>query len=332
MKKLLALLLVIMLAFGFVACKKEPVTYKLGMAVVTKQSGTDATADGNGLGQSDSVFAAVLLDKDGKIVACKIDTAQSKLNFTAAGVPVDADKAFMTKKELKDDYGMRARSGIGKEWYEQAEALEAYVVGKTSAEVAAIAVSETTAPTDADLSASVTIKIGDYKEAIIAACADAAERGSLEGDKLGIAAVTTAADSVTATADGNGNCYFYTTYVAVSVNSEGKVTAAITDATQSRVAFDVTGKITTDFTTATVQTKRELGDAYNMLPRSGIGKEWYQQAQAYNEYIAGKTAGEITAIALDESGKATDADLLAGVTITIGDFKTATLNAISYAK
>lgn len=37
-------------------------------------------------------------------------------------------EANQTKKSLKEDYGMKKASPIGKEWYEQAAALEAYIV------------------------------------------------------------------------------------------------------------------------------------------------------------------------------------------------------------
>ena len=44
-----------------------------------------------------------------------------------------------------------------------------YVTGKTADEIKGIAVNEETAPTDADLAASVTVKIGSYIELVTAA-------------------------------------------------------------------------------------------------------------------------------------------------------------------
>ena len=47
-----------------------------------------------------------------------------------------------------------------------AASFAAYVTGKTADEVAGIAVNEKTAPTDADLSSSVTIAIGGFQALI----------------------------------------------------------------------------------------------------------------------------------------------------------------------
>jgi hypothetical protein len=68
-----------------------------------------------------------------------------------------------------------------------------------------------------------------------------------------------------------------------------------------------------------MQTKVEIGDAYGMKKQSKIGKEWYEQANAFAAYVVGKTSSEVSGIAMSE-GKATDADLLASVTVSLGDF------------
>ena len=51
------------------------------------------------------------------------------------------------------------------EWNEQAASFAAYVTGKTAAEVAGIAVAEGK-PSDVDLSATVSIKIGGFQALI----------------------------------------------------------------------------------------------------------------------------------------------------------------------
>ena len=63
----------------------------------------------------------------------------------------------------------------------------------------------------------------------------------------------------------------------------------------------------------------------------GIGKEWDEQAKAYDEWLMGKTADDVAGIEL-EDGKATDEDLLAGATITISDFVAATTEAFEVTK
>ena len=69
-----------------------------------------------------------------------------------------------------------------------------------------------------------------------------------------------------------------------------------------------------------------------MKGASGIGKEWYEQAAAMEDYIIGKTAQEVAGIAVDEDEKPVDADLLAGVTVSIGGYQTAAVKAMENAE
>lgn len=64
---------------------------------------------------------------------------------------------------------MKAASGIGKEWNEQADALAAYMVGKDAAAIEGIAMDESTKTTDTELSASVTVSIGSMQAATLSA-------------------------------------------------------------------------------------------------------------------------------------------------------------------
>lgn len=304
--------------------------YKTGLAVVSSMISSKDAGDADGNAQVDSVAAAVVVDEDGKIVSCYLDTAQNKMGFTADGKVVKTEE-FLTKKELGDKYGMKAASGIGKEWYEQAQALEEYVIGKTAEEVAQIAVDDSTKATDVDLVAGVTIKIGSYQEAIVEAINNAQAIGTKEGDKLGLGIITNMNKSKDAEADKEGQCQAYSTYVAVTTDSDGKITAAVIDSTQGTVKFDAEGKITSDLTSG-VKTKRQLGDDYGMKAASGIGKEWYEQAANMEVYLVGKTAGEVTGIAVDADGKGTEPDLLAGVTISIDGYQAAAVKAIENAK
>ena len=93
------------------------------------------------------------------------------------------------------------------------------------------------------------------------------------------------------------------------------------DAVQANVTFDATGKITTDFT-APVLTKNEKGADYGMVAYAGAIAEWNEQAASFASYITGKTVSDVANIAVDETTKTTDTDLLSSVTIKIGDFKT----------
>lgn len=140
---------------------------KTGLGIVTSLSNsTDAGAE-DGLAQVDSTAAAVTVDAGGKIVDCVFDSVQSKINFDSAGkLLTPLDTTFPTKNELGTEYGLSQASGIGKEWDEQAAAFADYCVGKTAAEVAGIAVDDTGHATDSDLTASVTISIAPFQEAL----------------------------------------------------------------------------------------------------------------------------------------------------------------------
>ena len=118
MKKILAIALCLIMVLAVVACEKAPAEaeYKLGMGIVVK---TDSSQENNA--QVDATIAAVVLDAEGKIVSCRIDVAQNKMNVT--GGAVEADKTFKTKMELGDDYNMakygtpNVEGGTVQEWY-----------------------------------------------------------------------------------------------------------------------------------------------------------------------------------------------------------------------
>ena len=119
----------------------------------------------DGTAQLDTDVTAITMNGD-TITSCYIDSLQAKVTFDASGVITSDVSAFATKTELGDSYGMKAWGGAKYEWYEQAATFAAYVTGKTAAQVAGIAVSETTAPADADLAATVTIAIGGFQALI----------------------------------------------------------------------------------------------------------------------------------------------------------------------
>jgi hypothetical protein len=295
-------------------------TVKTGLAVINSLAKSkDAAADADGLAEVDSTVVAVLVGQDGKILDCKIDVAQTKMNFSAEGKLVtDIATIFKSKQELGTEYGMLSASSIGKEWNEQANAFAAYVIGKTVDEVKGIAINEEGKATDADLAASVTVHINEFMEAIEKAVANAQDLGAVEGDKLGLGIYTDMAKSTEATADAEGLAQAYSYYTASSFGADGKITSCVIDASQGNVNFDTTGKITTDLTVAP-QTKQELKEGYGMKKASGIGKEWYEQANAFAAYATGKTVDEVKGIALTE-GKAADADLAASVTVHVTSF------------
>ena len=292
---------------------------RTGLAIIGSLSSSKDAGGEDGLAEIDSNVVAVLVDADGRIVDCKIDAVQAQIPFSGEGkLLIDPASAVQSKQELGDAYGMRKASGIGREWNEQADALASYVIGKTADEVRKIALTETTAPADAELAATVTIKIGGWIDAIEKAVANAQLLGAQPGDKLGLGIQTSISGSRDADGE-DGLAQASSTYAAASFGTDGRITSCILDGLQGKVNFDAAGQLTSD-TGANLQTKNELKEAYGMKEASGIGKEWYEQAAAYAAYARGKTADELSGIAVNENGAPADAELSASVTISIGDF------------
>lgn len=306
-------------------------TAKTGLAVITSTgSSKDATADTEGLAQVDSTIVAVLVGEDGKILDCKIDAAQTKVNFSAEGkITTDLATEFQTKQELGTGYGMAGASSIGKDWSEQADAFAEYVVGKTIEEVKGIALTEGV-PSDADLTSSVTIHVTDFISGLEKAVNNAKSLGANSDDKLGLAVTTSIADSTDA-AETDGVAQVNSNYSVVTTDANGKITSCVIDSSQSNVNFSATGTITSDLAVAP-QTKQELGANYGLASASGIGKEWFEQVDALANYVVGKTADEVKGIAVTEAGVPADADLSSSVTIHIGDFTTVIDKAVANAK
>lgn len=303
---------------------------KTGLAVINDISeSTSATADADGTNQTNSVVVAVLVGQDGKILDCKLDMAQTKINFSKDGKLTTAPESeFKSKQELGTEYGMKSASGIGKEWNEQADAFADYVTGKTVDEVKGITVNDQGVAADADLASSVTVHIGDFIAAVEKAVANAQDIGATDADKLGLGITTNMENSKDAAADADGVAQAYSYYVVTTSDASGKITSCLIDASQGIVNFDTTGKITNDITTAP-QTKDELKEAYGMKQASGIGKEWYEQANAFAQYAVGKTVDELKGIAVNEEGGPTIADLTSSVTVDIKNFVTSIDKAVA---
>lgn len=307
-------------------------TVKTGLGVVSSIAKSTDVKDGKGLAEADTTIAAVTVGQDGKIVKCDIDGAQTKVNFSDKGkITTPLDTKFKTKDELGTEYGLKKQSKLGKEWNEQAEAFAQYVIGKTVDEIKGIAVDGEGHATGSDLTASVTISIGDFVDAIEKAVANAKDLGAKADDKLGVGTVTDIADSKDAAGSEDGLAQAYSYYAAITVGADGKITSSVLDASQTKINFSAVGKVTSDLK-AEQKTKVELGDAYGMKKQSKLGKEWYEEAEAFAKYVVGKTPDEVKGIAVDSEGHATDSELTASVTVSVGSFIEGIQKAAAAAK
>ena len=280
-----------------------------------------AVGEEAGEGKYDITVTAVLVDDNGVIQACTIDSIAASVKFDATGAVVsDLAAPVLTKNELGADYGMVAWGGAIAEWDEQAAALASYAVGKTVEELRNGAVDESgKAPEGSDLASSATMYLGGYVSAIEAAVANATHLGAQAGDELKLAVLADTGDSKGATTEKAGTAQLNVDVTALTLK-DGVITSCTIDSVQAKVAFDTTGTITTDLT-APVLTKNELGEDYGMVAWGGAIAEWDAQAASFAAYVTGKTPAEVAGIAVDEKTAPTDADLTSSVTIAIGGFQ-----------
>ena len=345
MKKLLALALAAAMMFSMVACGgnnddggEVEATYKLGLGMTTTLGDIeDASEEGDGTFQINTTIAVLVIDGEGKVVSAKLDVAQQGGAMDTTGA-LTTEPITLTKVERGDGYGMRGVSeaiGIGKELFEQLEAFEAWMVGKTKDEIVNTETykkdeEHTDVPTDEDLAAGVTISIGDYLVAIGKAFDNAVETTGPVA-KMGLG--TTISPSID-----EGSVQINTTVAAVAFDEDGKVVAAKLDVAQQSVAWDENGVVTSVPDELGLRTKVEKGDDYGMRGLSeslGIGKELFEQLEGFEDWMLGKTADEIAnadTSATNFEGAPTLADTTAGVTISVGDYLLAVAEARATAK
>jgi hypothetical protein len=223
-------------------------------------------------------------------------------------------------------------NGDGKvlEWYQQSEAFSKYVVGKTAADVEAMATKVVEgagyviSADDALLNAGCTILVSDFAIAVEKAINSAVDTTATANDtlKLGVATSQTATD---ATAEAAGSNKLETYLFAAAVDANGKVVAASSDCVEATFEFDATGKASFD-ATKEILSKKEQGADYGMVAYGGAALEWFEQAAAFDAVCVGKTPAEIAGL-VGEDGRGTSDVQSAGCTIYVTGFvKAATSN------
>ena len=131
----------------------------------TASNSKDATEAADGQTQVYTHVGMFTLNGDVITSAC-IDAVQATVKFNAQGkITTDLTAAVLTKNELKEGYGMKNISPIGKEWYEQAAGFCAFITGKTLNEAIAIAVN----PGETDVVSSCTIGTDGFLQLIVKA-------------------------------------------------------------------------------------------------------------------------------------------------------------------
>ena len=194
--------------------------------------------------QINATIATVVLNSNGVIVDCKIDAVQNR--YTIGDTIIFSN--LLTKKELGFDYHMAAYGfdnngdGIVKEWFEQAAAFEAWCVGKTIAEVAAMETQTMSngyviSADEALLAAGCTISIGDFVAAVVkAGNDDQAMTFTTEGEivlGLGI----NSADNGSTGDDFEATISMNIDFAAI-VTVDGVIVAALNDAAQPKIVVE----------------------------------------------------------------------------------------------
>jgi predicted small lipoprotein YifL len=298
----------------------------LGMGVVTSINRSldyDPENEIMPMAQVDNVIVVAAFDGEGRVANLFIDAAQTRVNFDEdLQVTSDLTAEIKTKKELGDDYGMRAASGIGAEWDEQIVDLKIWMIGRTVDEIKALDLTEGGAPDDPDLATMVTIAVTDYISALEKAYNNAVsvEPGA---QIIGFGTDVSIDRSVGYTLANDTEilpmAQVDTVIVGFVSAADSTIHGVLIDTAQTRVEFDAEGQVVSD-RAGQYLTKKELGNEYGMLRASGIEKEWDEQIAALEEWMVGKTWDQILAMDLDENNAPGDPDLVTAVTISVADY------------
>ena len=297
MKKILSILMVLtVIVAAFAGCGSKAEDYSLAIGVVVTENLAKAKVT--------ETVASIVTDADGKIVLCRLDCVDYTAKYAEDGT-LDTT-APVSKAALGDNYGAMPAGT----WYAQGAALESYVVGKTQAEVAAIAL-EGGVVADADLKASCSINVTDLLKAIDNAFKSEHKASFTASGALtaGLSADSSVKD--TTTEDGVKGVKLSTTF-ASAVMEDGKVVAAILDTAEPEL------KEITENGAASLAfggSKRELGENYGAMPAG----TWYVQADAYVKAAIGLTADDVATLASEG---------VAGCTIYAGGYKAAIESAV----
>lgn len=265
-------------------------------------------------------FATALYEGD-KVAASLVDVYQIQLDSEKAALK---NETVVTKRDLHDNYAMKPASPIGKEWWEQAAALETYTEGKSTFD-----------ETSTDLTAGCTMAAGDLLGAVAEAKTNT--KGNVAVAKGNYTIALGHKFSVEKDETSGALTQINIAFAGLLLDGDAKVVTAYIDEVQIPLTFNAEaaegeceytitptnayGSPTTQYNYKgqTIASKKELGNDYAMKPDSPIGKEWFEQAAAFEDYLVGKKVSEINL---------EDSSLLAGCTMYAGAYEAACDNAV----
>ena len=314
MKKILSLALVLVFALScFVACggngdDNTDKTYTLSIAV-------DEGFKTISKNKITNIALALVTDADGKIVAARFDSIENSFKVTDGAITTS--NRLTTKVEKGDAYtGMTVGS-----WEQQAKAFEAFLVGKTAADVAALDTSADSVKGETPLVAGCTMTSSTPVFQTLVAKAFAYERKvtftTSETVTLGLAI------DAKVTGDVEAGVKVAADYAAVAV-AGGKVVASMIDSAEGTYTFAYNEETEAYNVTASYKgTKNEQGDAYDSYSPMASGR-WYAQAQAYANTAVGKTVAELNDLSTEK--------IEGSCSIYTGGYKAVIVRAAGYAR
>ncbi|PKK39629.1 hypothetical protein ABB02_00968 [Clostridiaceae bacterium JG1575] len=133
---------------------------KVGLGIDISVKKSAPAKDGKGpSAQIDNTLVAVALKGD-VIEGARLDVVQAKVDYQVDGsLKTNVADAVKSKRDYGDAYNMKKASSIGKEWYQQADAIDRWAKGKTLPQFETL---PEKVKTEADLLSSVTISVNDY--------------------------------------------------------------------------------------------------------------------------------------------------------------------------
>lgn len=282
-------------------------TVKLGVA--STQMVAESLPEDDDKVEFNTVVVGVALQDD-KVAYISIDQSEQIAEGDGKVVTIDA---MQTKKEKGADYGLlpvSEKTGLGKEWMDQIAGVEENLIGKTIDEVKAYFAGE-------EILTSATIDLDEIEATVIKAMDSVVEVSNVSKVGLGYKVAVEVKEDGTRPESN-------LTYAMVAFDSDDKVIEALLDSSQEKAKYtDATWD-----TTAIGKTKGELKEDYGMIVASPIEKEWFQQADAFMEYVKGKTVSDIMAV----TDPSQDDDLKTSVTMSIDDLQVAIEQASKNAK
>ena len=322
MKKILALALLICLAFTLVACKgetpEEPTEKDYKLVVVTD----------DGLGSISknkvtSISLALVIDGDGKIVAARFDSFEASLAVDEDGELATANR-ITTKVEQGDSYAANRPMPAGS-WEAQSTAFANFIVGKTASDVAALDTSAESVKGDTPLVAGCTMTSSTPIFQQLVAKAFAYERKvsfKATGDiKLGLDVEAKFTGDVEEGAK-------VSAVLAGVVLAGGKVVASMLDEFECSYEFaleddEYTAAVKLEYGQGYKGSKNEQGDNYDAYDPMASGR-WYAQAQYFANSANGKTVAELDNLSTDK--------VEGSCTVYTGNYKVAIVAAAKNAK